>query len=91
VREYRGDYPQDYCAENTHTHTSHTYRGDYPQDYCAENTHTHTSHTYRGDYPQDYGAENKRLVKDHIYLTSEVEPVFDAADVMRFGNLNFVP
>jgi hypothetical protein len=60
-------------ARITHTHT---------------HTHTHTTHTYRGDYPQDYGAENKRLVKDHIYLTSEVEPVFDAADVMRFGNLN---
>ncbi|KAJ1467797.1 hypothetical protein T484DRAFT_1857531, partial [Baffinella frigidus] len=24
-------------------------------------------------------------VKDHIYLTSEAEPVFDAADIMRFG------
>jgi hypothetical protein len=27
-------------------------------------------------------------VAEHVYLTSEVEPVFDAADVMRFGNLN---
>jgi len=26
-------------------------------------------------------------VKEHIYLTSEAEPVFDAADIMRFGKV----
>jgi glycine amidinotransferase len=45
---------------------------------------------YRHDYPQDYGEENKRLVREHVYLTSEMEPVFDAADVMRFGKDVFV-
>jgi len=45
---------------------------------------------YRADYPQDYGPANKALVKDHVYLTSEAEPVFDAADIMRFGKDVFV-
>ena len=45
---------------------------------------------YRKDYPQDYSQSNRDMVKDHVYLTSEVEPVFDAADVMRFGKDIFV-
>jgi len=45
---------------------------------------------YRADYPTDYGADNARLVRDYIYLTSEEEPVFDAADIMRFGKDIFV-
>jgi len=45
---------------------------------------------YRPDYPQDYGPANKALVRDHVYLTSEEEPIFDAADIMRFGKDMFV-
>jgi len=44
-----------------------------------------TDKLYRANYPQDYGDENARLVREHTYLTSEEEPVFDAADIMRFG------
>ena len=29
-------------------------------------------------------------VREHVYLTSEAEPIFDAADVMRFGKDIFV-
>ncbi|EKX53778.1 hypothetical protein GUITHDRAFT_100748 [Guillardia theta CCMP2712] len=45
---------------------------------------------YRSDYPTDYSAKNKELVRNYIYLTSEEEPIFDAADIMRFGKDIFV-
>jgi hypothetical protein len=35
--------------------------------------------------------ENARLCREHIYLTSEEEPIFDAADVMRFGKVKKPP
>lgn len=47
---------------------------------------------YRNDY-MAYGDDSRaraELINNRVYVTTEVEPIFDAADVMRFGKDLFV-
>ena len=40
---------------------------------------------YRLDYYKATPEERVKLIENRIYCTNETEPIWDAADIMRFG------
>lgn len=40
---------------------------------------------YRSDYYKASPEERVKLIENRIYCTNETEPIWDAADIMRFG------